>query len=489
MEDQEAMEEQRMEVIRELADLERERDKEVNKLKRKVRQTISRINFSQLEGEYVRVKEIHDRFASKIDDWTELLEANEDGEPAYPQRGMPESRYNPDNEDLARKTSQLEEALVSAKDALARFVNSLPAREQILIVQEAILPFLKNLDTIKAYCAENPAGIPEDQEEEDDRDTIVNGGENGANGEVPEGEENNVLNPGGDNQIPTPPGSPRNSIESSRSVRIRGKRYQIQKERINKLLSQLELDSDNNHSEHLKEQTIILSDMFKNLDTVGIISLADAEPDFLEIFGETEDQVNEWSTAAEFRIQDLRMRASKEISERKAATQTGFKKLGYPSFNGDVLNYQEFCKRWENEVVPERKPAALELAALRESVPALARAKIIASTTMAEAWKLLDLDYGNIQEVRAKLKQQVRSLKLKAVSGPAKTVELFHQVQLLSAKIKATGSITLLEDEEYIALVGGHLPKETMLKWWDSEKAGWMDFYAFLEKSANTAKK
>ena len=35
MEDQEAMEEQRMEVIRELADLERERDKEVNKLRRR----------------------------------------------------------------------------------------------------------------------------------------------------------------------------------------------------------------------------------------------------------------------------------------------------------------------------------------------------------------------------------------------------------------------------------------------------------------------
>ena len=34
MEDQEAMEEQRMEVIRELADLERERDKEANKLRK-----------------------------------------------------------------------------------------------------------------------------------------------------------------------------------------------------------------------------------------------------------------------------------------------------------------------------------------------------------------------------------------------------------------------------------------------------------------------
>ena len=39
MEDLEAMEEQRMEVIWELADLERERDKEANKLRRRARQT------------------------------------------------------------------------------------------------------------------------------------------------------------------------------------------------------------------------------------------------------------------------------------------------------------------------------------------------------------------------------------------------------------------------------------------------------------------
>ena len=49
LEAMQAMEEQRMEVIRELGDLERERDKEANKLRRKARQTILRINFSQLE--------------------------------------------------------------------------------------------------------------------------------------------------------------------------------------------------------------------------------------------------------------------------------------------------------------------------------------------------------------------------------------------------------------------------------------------------------
>ena len=77
---------------------------------------------------------------------------------------------------------------------------------------------------------------------------------------------------------------------------------------------------------------------------------------------------------------------------------------------------------------------------------------------MAEAWKLLDLDYGNLQEVRAKLKKEVQGLKIKATSGPARIVELFQQIQLISAKIKATGSCSLLKDDEYVALVGNHLP-------------------------------
>ena len=57
-----------MEVIREIVDLERGRDKEVNKLRRRAQQTILRINFSQLEEGYARVKEIYDRFTSRIED-------------------------------------------------------------------------------------------------------------------------------------------------------------------------------------------------------------------------------------------------------------------------------------------------------------------------------------------------------------------------------------------------------------------------------------
>ena len=98
--DQECIQELRMEIIQELADLEQERDKEVNKLRRKSHQTISIYNFSELEDIYICVRDIHSRFNSKIDDWTELLDTYQEGDPVYPERGATESRYSPDNQDL-----------------------------------------------------------------------------------------------------------------------------------------------------------------------------------------------------------------------------------------------------------------------------------------------------------------------------------------------------------------------------------------------------
>ena len=131
----------------------------------------------------------------------------------------------------------------------------------------------------------------------------------------------------------------------------------------------------------------------------------------------------------------------------------------------------------------------MELAALREALPAIAKAKIVAVTTMAEAWKLLDLDYGDIEEVRAKLKKEIKSIKIKAVSAPSKILELFQQIQQVSAKIKACGTSTLLEDTEYVSLIGNHLPRDTMWKWLESEGKGWTEFYTFLEHSASIARK
>ena len=68
-------------------------------------------------------------------------------------------------------------------------------------------------------------------------------------------------------------------------------------------------------------------------------------------------------------------------------------------------------------------------------------------------------------------------------------MELFESVQFIAAKIEAAEGTSLLElDQEYIALVKRHLPHDTKLKWTESKKSGWTNFYNFLEEQASFAK-
>ena len=91
---------QRLQLVQEPADLEKEQDKEVNKLRRKHKQTLSRYNFIDLESLYIYVRDLHTRLISKIDDWTDILNTDDQGDPIYPKPGMPESRYAPESEYL-----------------------------------------------------------------------------------------------------------------------------------------------------------------------------------------------------------------------------------------------------------------------------------------------------------------------------------------------------------------------------------------------------
>ena len=93
-----------MEVICKIQDLEK-RDRQVKKIRRMAQQSITRNSFSGLEQEYIQLKDLHARFPSRVNNWIDLLDTDEEGNPIYPARGMPESRYNPDNENIIGKNS------------------------------------------------------------------------------------------------------------------------------------------------------------------------------------------------------------------------------------------------------------------------------------------------------------------------------------------------------------------------------------------------
>ena len=90
----------------------------------------------------------------------------------------------------------------------------------------------------------------------------------------------------------------------------------------------------------------MLSSLLKSINVKHVLSLSETEPDLFSIFGETEDKIDDWYYATEIRIEHLLIRASKEVSEPRSATHSGFRKLFHPNFNGDILNFLELKNRW-----------------------------------------------------------------------------------------------------------------------------------------------
>ena len=78
--------------------------------------------------------------------------------------------------------------------------------------------------------------------------------------------------------------------------------------------------------------------MLKTMKIGHILSLLETEPEFFTHFKETKDDSNDWRHPKDIRIEDLLIRASKEVADRMAETQTDIRKLSYLSFNSDILS-------------------------------------------------------------------------------------------------------------------------------------------------------
>ena len=252
----------------------------------------------------------------------------------------------------------MEGVLSQSQEVLKQFYSGLSDADQVLVTLEAKTVILKN-PAVWLAGYRNPDQNNDQEEEEDNLETIV--GQQGEDQDTPH-DDGGVNNEEQENVSANT--LPHNSSASSKMVKLKGLWYQKKKKRLVKLLEALEVDSPENHSEHLKDQATMLQNMLKAINIDSIIPLCEVEPDFFSIFGETEDCMMDWKISTEASIEDLWIRGSRQVSDRRATTQSGFKKLSYPSFNGDSLNYLEFKKRWNNEVLPERIPDALELAAL-----------------------------------------------------------------------------------------------------------------------------
>ena len=78
-----------------------------------------------MEDLYTVLINLDSRLSLRINDWEELLDSDESGDPVYPARGMPEYRYSPEAEDFSKKTKTMEEVLSLSQETLKKFLLSL----------------------------------------------------------------------------------------------------------------------------------------------------------------------------------------------------------------------------------------------------------------------------------------------------------------------------------------------------------------------------
>ena len=78
------LEERRLEVIRGMEKLEKDRDRETNKLRRLTKQEIDTQNFSLIQDSLVTVLNLDQLIIQRVSDWEDLLEQNEEGDVIFP---------------------------------------------------------------------------------------------------------------------------------------------------------------------------------------------------------------------------------------------------------------------------------------------------------------------------------------------------------------------------------------------------------------------
>ena len=69
--------------------------------------------------------DLDSRLNLRINNWEEMLDSDESGNPIYPNRGIPEYQYSPEAEDFSRKTKIMEEVLSLCQETLKKFLLSL----------------------------------------------------------------------------------------------------------------------------------------------------------------------------------------------------------------------------------------------------------------------------------------------------------------------------------------------------------------------------
>ena len=161
-----------------------------------------------------------------------------------------------------------------------------------------------------------------------------------------------------------------------------------------------------------------------------------------------------------------------------------------PKFKGDIIDYPEFKRSWQNIVGKAKLPEVAEIERLKECIPNDAKEQLYAIETVNEAWEILDKRYGDSNLIAKKLKGQLKSIQPEGRSAPQIIISLHVKVRTIVTKLESLKmSEALKHDSEFLSAVYCALPDRHKTRWLEYEKSSnhWETMMRFLETAYNQA--
>ena len=167
--------------------------------------------------------------------------------------------------------------------------------------------------------------------------------------------------------------------------------------------------------------------------------------------------------------------------------KTYLRKVDPPKFNGDILEFPEFKRKWTANVTREKMEEDSELDRLRDNVPESARKMLIGEKSLANAWKILTKMFGNKTMLANKLKGKLKTIKTFGKEDHDVVINLAIEVKSI---IKSLAELNMQEmlkyDDEYLSAIYRALPSKERDRWlnFDKDQFGteWEAMEAFLEE-------
>ena len=168
------------------------------------------------------------------------------------------------------------------------------------------------------------------------------------------------------------------------------------------------------------------------------------------------------------------------------------KKIDPPKFEGDIIEYPDFKRKWKANVGAANLPFEGELDRLKDNIPVQAAKLIFCENSMDSAWSVLDKMYGNKTMIASKLKNQLKGIKPNGQEDYDIVINLAIDVKAIENRLKELKLENMLRyDDEYLSAVFKALPQTERLEWLKFEKEGfnfeWDALMSFLEKARDKA--